>query len=78
MIKSYNDFIGEGLNNKQLKLKELFIKSITKVDEDLSVKDFAAVVAEIFYEEYGQHNYATFINIWNNVKSMQIDDLEED
>lgn len=76
LLKLYD--INESLNRAQKdKLKAMFNTSINKFDDSMSVKDFAAVIAEIFYEEYGQHNYSAFMNTWNNIKAQHLDDLEE-
>jgi hypothetical protein len=41
-------------------LKALFVKSIEKFDESLSIMDFAKVVGEVFNEQYGKHNLTAF------------------
>lgn len=70
--------LNESLSKVQKEmLKKMFNKAIDKFDDNMSVKDFAAIVAELFYEQWGQHNYSAFMTIWNNVKKMHVDDLEE-
>jgi len=36
---------------------------IDKIDDSLSIKDFAMAVAKILEEQYGSHNYSEFDNI---------------
>jgi len=45
------------------KFKTELLKAIDNVDENLDIKVFAKVVAEILEEEYGEHNYEAFHKI---------------
>jgi 6-phosphogluconate dehydrogenase (decarboxylating) len=51
-------------------MKQQLIKSITsaiiKRDDSLSIDEFAEAVATIVANEYGEHNYETFIKIIKN------------
>lgn len=38
-------------------------KSIIKIDDSLSVEDFALAVATVLIDNYGEHNYQKFLNI---------------
>jgi len=49
------------LTTKEKKLKKLFNEAIVKVDDELSYKSLAAVVASILEDDYGTHNYKPFI-----------------
>jgi hypothetical protein len=40
----------------------LISKSIDQVDENLNIKYFAAAVAHVLSQNYGQHNYDEFMN----------------
>jgi hypothetical protein len=73
-IKVVNEVLS---TSQKEQLKGMFNKAIDRFDDSMSVKDFASVVAEMFYEEWGQHNYSAFMNTWNNVKAQHVDDLEE-
>jgi len=44
------------------KVQSAILDAITKVDEDLSYKDFAKAVAGIIKEEYGSHNVKPFLD----------------
>ena len=48
---------------KSAKLVPFINKAIDKVDEDLSIKDFAIAVTSIVINEYGSHLYDEFKNI---------------
>lgn len=70
--------VNEALSTTQKEqLKAMFMKSIDRFDDNMSVKDFATVIAEMFYEEWGQHNYSLFMTAWNKVKTIHLDDLDE-
>jgi len=49
------------LSSDEKKLKKLFNEAIVKVDDELSYKSLAAVVASILEDDYGSHNYKSFI-----------------
>ena len=42
-------------------LAEKIAKLIEQYDEDLNAKDFAEAIAQVVKEDYGAHNYNTFI-----------------
>jgi hypothetical protein len=42
-------------------LEQLFNQSINTVDKNLNIKDFAISVAGILENNYGDHNYVTFM-----------------
>ena len=48
---------------KSEKVKTFMLKAIDKVDEDLSIKDFAIAVTSIVTNEYGSHLFDEFKNI---------------
>tara|TARA_B100001245_G_C22785631_1_gene379179 strand:- start:524 stop:754 length:231 start_codon:yes stop_codon:yes gene_type:complete len=48
---------------KSEKAKTFMLKAIDKVDEDLSIKDFALAVTSIVINEYGSHLYDDFKSI---------------
>ena len=48
---------------KSEKLVARINKSIDKVDEDLSITDFALAITKIVETEYGSHLYADFVKI---------------
>tara|TARA_Y100001949_G_C15714981_1_gene212580 strand:+ start:211 stop:441 length:231 start_codon:yes stop_codon:yes gene_type:complete len=48
---------------KSAKLVPFMLKAIDKVDEDLSIKDFAIAVTSIVTNEYGSHLFDEFKNI---------------
>ena len=50
------------------KFKTELLKAVDNVDENLDIKVFAKVVAEILEEEYGEHNYEAFFKILKDYK----------
>lgn len=48
---------------KSEKLAQEIDKSIIKIDDSLSVEDFALAVATVLTDNYGEHNYQKFLNI---------------
>jgi len=48
---------------KSDKLIPFINKAISRVDDDLGIKDFALAVTKIVETEYGSHNYAEFVKI---------------
>ena len=48
---------------KSAKLVPFINKAIGRVDDDLSIKDFALAVTSIVINEYGSQNYDEFKNI---------------
>lgn len=48
---------------KSEKLAQEIDKSIIKIDDSLSVEDFALAVATVLIDNYGEHNYQKFLNI---------------
>ena len=43
------------------KLSKEILKSIMKIDDSMSYKDFATAVAKILKDEYGTHNFEPFL-----------------
>lgn len=57
------NYINEALSEEQYKiLYNGFMSVINKVDENLSVVDFAKTVAKVMYEDYGNHVLQMFFN----------------
>jgi len=50
-------------SKKSDNLVKLINKDIDKIDDSLSIKDFAMAVAKILEEQYGSHNYSEFDKI---------------
>ena len=48
---------------KSEKLIPFINKAISRVDDDLGIKDFALAVTKIVETEYGSQNYAEFVKI---------------
>lgn len=48
---------------KSEKLAQEIDKSIIKIDDSLSVEDFALAVATVLTDNYGEHNYQKFLKI---------------
>tara|TARA_B100001245_G_C22597372_1_gene296092 strand:- start:238 stop:474 length:237 start_codon:yes stop_codon:yes gene_type:complete len=49
--------------SKSEKVIPFILKGIDRVDEDLSITDFALAVTKIVEQEYGSHLYADFFKI---------------
>lgn len=49
-------------SNYSDKLSKEINKSINKIDESMSYKDFASAVAKVLKDEYGTHNYKPFVS----------------
>jgi hypothetical protein len=47
-------------------LYDLFMQAIDSVDENLSYKDLAVVIANILKNEYGEHLYEKFLTELKN------------
>ncbi len=62
--KTFNDFLNESKASDAL-AKEID-KTMIKIDDSMSYKDFAAAVATILRDEYGKHNYMPFIEELKN------------
>jgi len=63
-----------GITPTSQKLAELIQKDINSVDENLSVDDLAKAVAYILKQDYGTHNYKSFIEVLNS--ELNIEDGE--
>lgn len=50
-----------GITPTSQKLAELIQKDINSVDENLSINDLAKAVAYILKNDYGSHNYESFL-----------------
>jgi protein tyrosine/serine phosphatase len=59
-IENFNRFVNESKESNKL-AKEIE-KSIMKIDDNMSYRDFAQAVGEILRDQYGSHNYLPFIN----------------
>jgi len=59
-MTTFQQYLNERSNND--KLVSAFKSEIEKVDDSLDVKDFAKIIAEILNENYGKHNFETFVN----------------
>jgi len=49
------------LSPKNRKLLNMFVKDMEKVDDSLSYKDLAEIIASMLQDNYGSHNYKPFI-----------------
>jgi len=49
--------------NKSDKLAQSIDKAIIKIDDNMSVSDFALATASILKEQYGSHNFDSFIKV---------------
>ena len=58
-MKSFNKFLSE--THKSYKLYVLISKSIGRVDDSLSITDFALAVSKVVKEDYGSHLQDKFI-----------------
>ena len=60
-MKRLCDMVNESKDSD--KLSKEILKSIEKIDDSMSYKDFALAVAKILKDEYGQHNYDGFMEV---------------
>ena len=51
------------ISSKNKKLVKAFLVDIERIDDILSIKDFAEIVSYIVVTEYGTHNYDAFQKI---------------
>ena len=63
-MKSFKTVLSE--SPKSDKLYVLINKSIGKVDDSLSITDFALAVSKVVKEDYGSHLHDKFIKIIKN------------
>jgi len=60
-MKTFREIININESKKSDKLAIEIDKSIEKIDDSMSIKDFALSVSKIVKDEYGTHNYSEFI-----------------
>ena len=60
-MKSFREIINIDESKKSDKLAIEIDKNIEKIDDSMSIKDFALSVSKIVKDEYGTHNYGEFI-----------------
>lgn len=53
-------------NPKAPSLVSLILAAINQVDDNLSYKDLAEAISVILIEEYGEHNFAPFMEVLHN------------
>jgi hypothetical protein len=64
-IETYKDFVNEVAmaTEKSDKLAKLISNSINQIDDSLSYRDFAMAISSIMKEDYGRHNYKSFLDV---------------
>ena len=61
-MKTFRDIVIQE-SKKSDELAKNIDKAMMKIDDSMSVEDFALATAKILKDEYGSHNYNSFIKI---------------
>lgn len=62
--KMYESVVNESIQSGAL--AKAISKSIMKINESMSYKDFALAVGQILRDDYGQHNFEPFMKVLND------------
>jgi hypothetical protein len=60
-MKSFTETINESSSTVASLVKHIQT-GMEKIDDSMSYKDFAAAIAKILQDDYGDHNYGPFID----------------
>jgi hypothetical protein len=60
-MKSFTETINESSSTVANLVKHIQA-GMEKIDDSMSYKDFAAAIAKILQDDYGDHNYGPFID----------------
>lgn len=60
-LKLLEEFVNESKESDAL--ANAINKSMIKIDDSMSYKDFALAVGKILKDEYGQHNFGPFMEV---------------
>ena len=68
-MNKFKEFLMESPKSDKLLIS--FRKDMEKIDDSLSLKDFAIVVGTILKEDYGSHNYKNFLIEINKILKIE-------
>ena len=68
-LLTFESFINE--SNESDKLAIEINKSMLKIDDSMSYTNFAIAVAKILVDEYGEHNYISFMKVLHDELGMK-------